>query len=213
MLFYHIHGIETGIGTLDTDISVQVPNWKAFNRLRQALVVEGFLPVQDDVLEKLREDASGIEVDLIPFGPIAGKDFRLHWPKDGPIWHVMGFQEALDAALFLPLTNASRSQVKISLITIPSLAMLKIVAFYDRLTRRTKDGKDIAFVIQHYLQAGNAGRLEGNLQSRAAQDREVAGAVLLGRDIRSVASESTRGYLVERLAQETTSGSASGGHI
>ena len=207
VLFYHLLGIDTGIGTLDTDISVLVPNWGAFNHLRHALAEEGFRAVQDDVPEKLREDASGIEVDLIPFGPIAGKDFRLHWPQNGPVWNVMGFQESFDSALLLPLTEAGRGQLTIPLITIPSLFMLKAVAFYDRVTRRAKDGKDIAFVIQHYLPAGNGGRLEGDLVTRAAQDREAAGAVLLGRDIRSVAAESTRTYLVERLHQETTSAS------
>ena len=38
-------------------------------------------------------------------------------------------------------------------------------------------------------------RLTGDLMNRAAQDREEAGAVLLGRDMRTVASESSREYL------------------
>ncbi len=209
VLFYHMHGIETGIGTMDTDISVQVADWGAFHRLRRALANAGF-KIEEDPVEKIRDTASGNEVDLIPFGPVAGADSRLVWPNDGPTWNVLGFEEALASAILLPLRLAERESVPIPVVTLSSLVMLKIVSFYDRPKERRRDVRDIGFVIGHYLDAGNRERLltQPDLVARAARDSNEAAAVLIGRDMGRVASEATRRYLVERLQQETTSSSA-----
>jgi predicted nucleotidyltransferase len=94
VLFYHMCGIETGISTMDTDISVHVTDWASFNRLRMALKHEGF-QLEKDTVEKVVDEKSGKEVDLIPFGPVAGFDARLVWPNNGPTWNVLGFEEAL----------------------------------------------------------------------------------------------------------------------
>jgi predicted nucleotidyltransferase len=206
VLFYHMHGIETGISTADTDISVHVTDWASFHRLRQALEGAGF-HIAADLVEKIRDKVSGNEVDLIPFGPIAGADARLTWPDSGPTWNVLGFEEALASALKLPIQVAGADHLEIPMVGLASLVLLKMVSFYDRPSVRTKDVRDIGFVIQHYLKAGNRERLlsQPDLVLRAAQDPDLAAAVLLGRDIRSVASEVTRQYLVERLRHESTS--------
>ena len=208
VLFYHIHGIETGISTMDTDISVHVADWASFHRLRSALQHTGF-QIADDPVEKIRDTASGKEVDLIPYGPVAGADARLEWPDQGPTWNVLGFEEALANAILLPVQADGRESVSIPVVTIAALVMLKIVSFYDRPKERVRDVRDIGFVISHYLDAGNRERLlaQADLVARAARDPNVAAAHLLGQDIRSMASEATHRYLVERLRHETTSSS------
>lgn len=211
VLFYHQHGIETGISTMDTDISVHVADWAAFHRLREALARSGF-QTKDDPVEKIVDTGSGQEVDLIPFGPIAGADARLVWPNEGPTWNVLGIQEALASALSIPLPHhgTGGSSAEIPVVTIASLVMLKIVSFYDRPKERVRDVRDIGFVIRHYLDAGNRERLmkHTDLVTRAARDPDAAAAILLGKDIGLVASEATRNYIVDRLRQELTSSSA-----
>lgn len=93
--------------------------------------------------------------------------------------------------------------------TIAALAMLKIVSFFDRPKERVRDARDIGFMINRYLDAGNRERLlaQPDLVARAAREPNVAAAHLLGQDIGSMASEATHRYLVERLRHETTSSS------
>lgn len=209
VLFYHVHGIETGIHTMDTDISVRVADWDSFLRLRAALAGAGFT-LKDDLVEKIVDKDSGEEVDLIPFGPITGGEPHLVWPDNGPTWNVLGFEESLAAALLLPLPVTNAEQVSIPVVTLASLVMLKMMSFYDRPKERIRDVRDIGFVVQHYLDAGNRERLlaQPELVRRAARDPHEAAAVLLGQDMRAIAGMDTRNFLVERLGQETTSSSA-----
>jgi predicted nucleotidyltransferase len=206
VLFYHVHGIETSISTMDTDISVHVPNWAAFHRLRTALDLVNF-EIKKDIVEKIVDKASGKEVDLIPFGPVAGADALLKWPDDGPTWNVLGFDEALGAAIAIPLQTAEGEAVLVPMVTISSLVMLKIMSFYDRPKVRVKDVRDIGFVIRHYLDAGNRERLltQPGLVALAAQKPDEAAAILLGQDIGCVACAATKKYLVDKLAHEITS--------
>lgn len=212
ILFLHMHGIEPGRRTEDVDFSVQVRSWAAFDRLRKALGTAEFTPVDVDHPEKLRDGRTGREIDLVPFGPIAGPSQMLTWPNNGPTWNLKGLDDAFAHAVRLALADTGTSPLTVPLITLSSLVMLKIVSLSDRpKDRKKKDGTDIGFVLQHYLEAGNRERLlaeHGDLVASAARDHEVAGAVLLGRDMRKVASSSTRAYLVERLLHETTSQSA-----
>ncbi|HRT28206.1 MAG TPA: nucleotidyl transferase AbiEii/AbiGii toxin family protein [Kiritimatiellia bacterium] len=208
VLFYHMYGIETGISTMDTDISVRVLDWDSFHRLRSALQHAGF-QIAETPVEKIRDTVSGKEVDLIPFGPVAGADARLEWPDQGPTWNVLGFEEALSNAKLLSIQADGREPVSIPVVTIAALAMLKIVSFFDRPKERVRDARDIGFMITHYLDAGNRERLlaQPDLVARAAREPNVAAAYLLGQDIGIMASEKTHRYLVERLRHETTSSS------
>jgi predicted nucleotidyltransferase len=209
VLFYHVHGIETSISTMDTDISVHVADWASFHRLRTALALENF-EIKKDIVEKIVDKASGKEVDLIPFGPVAGADALLKWPNDGPTWNVMGFDEALGAAIAISLQTAEGEAVSVPMVTISSLVMLKIMSFYDRPKERVRDVRDIGFVIRHYFDAGNRERflLQPALVARAAQKPDEAAAVLLGQDIGCVACEATKKFLVDKLQYEITSKSA-----
>lgn len=37
VLFFHMHGIESGRRTMDVDISVQLPDWDAYQRLSEKM--------------------------------------------------------------------------------------------------------------------------------------------------------------------------------
>jgi len=206
VLFYHVHGIETSISTMDTDISVHVADWASFHRLRTALDLENF-EIKEDIVEKIVDKASGKEVDLIPFGPVAGAEALLKWPDDGPTWNVLGFDEALEYATGIPLQTAEGETALVPMVTISSLVMLKIISFFDRPTVRGKDVRDIGFVIRHYLDAGNRARLllQPDLVTLAAQKPDEAAAVLLGQDIGCMACAATKQFLVDKMEHEITS--------
>lgn len=208
VLFYHMCGIETGISTMDTDISVHVTDWASFNRLRMALKHKGF-QLEKDTVEKVVDEKSGKEVDLIPFGPVAGFDARLVWPNNGPTWNVLGFEEALAFAVRLPVGSRAGAPLSISLVTMASLVMLKIMSFYDRPEARVRDVRDIGFIIRNYLDAGNRERLlmQPVLVARAARNTDEAAAVLIGQDIGNMASAATKRFLVDKLRHETSSSS------
>lgn len=209
VLFYHAHGIVTSISTMDTDISVYVEDWAAFHRLRKALELVDF-DLKKDLVEKIVDKASGKEVDLIPFGPVAGADALLVWPNDGPTWNVLGFDEALGAATAILLQTSAGEAVSVPMVTISSLVMLKIMSFYDRPKERIRDVRDIGFVIRHYLDAGNRERLmaQPDLVALAAQKPDEAAAVLLGQDIGCMACAATKKFLADKLKHEITSKSA-----
>jgi len=208
VLFYHLHDIETERKTLDTDVSVRVANWNAFQNVRGALEKYGF-EGKDNVVEKFIDSVSKREIDVIPFGAVAGSDARLTWPNDGPTWNVLGFEEALNHALFISVQAASGAVRPFRVANIASLVMLKMISFYDRPNDRKRDVRDIGFMIQHYCEAGNQAQLLASPQlvARAAQDPLIASAFLMGMDIQRIAHPDTRAFLLGQLRKETVSSS------
>jgi len=98
------------------------------------------------------------------------------------------------------------------MVTLPSMVMLKMVAFYERLQdRKRKDGADISFTLANYLLVGNRKRLEQGheaiIMDEVDGDIQRAGAVLLGRDIGRVANPVTRLEVITRLKSEADSAS------
>ena len=160
--------------------------------------------------EKLVDRETGRELDLLPFGEIAEDGKTVVWREDNSAWSVVGIQDALDHSLSLPLESGDAVSV-LPMVTIPALVMLKIVAVHDRPEDRfKKDGTDIGFIIRHYLDVGNRGRLSGpdaDVMDRTGDDLDLAAAMLVGRDIASICCEDTAEHVLELLGHETASGS------
>jgi predicted nucleotidyltransferase len=96
----------------------------------------------------------------------------------------LGFDEAFEGAW-----SFLQGDMEIQVVSIPMLVVLKIVAVMDREdVRHKKDGTDIAFILEHYLNVGNRSRLKGNgsdadLMQACGDDLDAATAQLLGRDM------------------------------
>ena len=206
ILFWHMHGLELRRATMDVDISIQIRNWEAYEEFSEALMKDGFENPFNDHPEKLRDKDTGVELDLLPFGEIAGDGRMIVWPQDGSLWNIIGLQDAFEHALHLAVSCDGQTQ-SISFISAPALVMLKIVAVHDRPEDRfKKDGTDIGFVIKHYLDIGNRNRLkappEDDIMARVGDDLDLATAMLLGRDINKIAGEDTLKYVLELLEIE-----------
>lgn len=200
------HGVPVRRNTTDLDFGLQLTDWSEYDRFRTSLSSAGFTQPSADHPEQLA-DQNGICVDLIPFGRIADGETKLRW-RDGDSWVIAGFQDAFDDPLWVQVTGDSGTQ-EVRLASPPALVMLKLVSAHDRPRDRMRlrtDSSDIDFILKNYLSAGNQHRLENtDLMDVEVLDLELAGARLIGEDIRTLASEDTRRRILGILEQETGS--------
>jgi predicted nucleotidyltransferase len=125
------------------------------------------------------------------------------WPPDREVvMNVAGFQDAFEAAV----TVQFEADLSIRVVSLPGLAVLKLLAWSDRGTVDSRDARDLATLLRSYADAGNNDRLyEAEFDAMEAADfnLELAGARLLGRDARLVASENVRAQVLDLLRDST----------
>ena len=77
--------------------------------------------------------------------------------------------------------------------------------------RHMKDGTDISFIVEHYLDTGRRQRLLSpsglEILRGCGNDLDLASAVLLGRDMAEMMEDRTKTFLQKLLQHETQSGS------
>jgi len=136
------HNIKNYRATLDIDIGVRVPNWTQYNKLKEGLVRTGEFK-EDKEFQRLRFQKT-LEIDLIPFGPIAEKSGKIRWPHDDEIvMQIIGFEEAFENSQTLRLRENPVLEIKA--VTLAGLAFMKIISWNDRYPDRKKDAYDLAF--------------------------------------------------------------------
>jgi len=176
-------GLDPRRQTEDADFAFAVRDWAQFSKLRERLIANGFQASNAGVLHVLRH-SSGLPIDLIPFKGIEDEQRQIAWPPQGEsVMNVFGFSEALAVAheALLP------GEVRVKLVSIPALALLKIIAWQDRhLAQPRKDAHDLMLIAKDYLGLGNQDRLWDEHPDWAEDtdfDYERAGARLLGHDL------------------------------
>ncbi|MBU4460633.1 MAG: nucleotidyl transferase AbiEii/AbiGii toxin family protein [Verrucomicrobia bacterium] len=209
VLFEYAHGVPIVRRTMDVDVSVQMRTWADYDRFCATLRGAGFTNPHPGHEERFKDSVTGLEMDMLPYGEIAGDAQAIVWPADNSRWSVIGLEDAFRSALLLPLVAADGGSIEFPVASIPAQFMLKLIATYDRPDdRRNKDGRDLAFILCHCLEAGNRERLLSeatDILGRVGRDLLLAGALLLGRDLSAIVSPATRARVVEILTLETTS--------
>ena len=186
----HLHyeaGIPAQRATEDIDFAFAVRSWDEFSGLRERLVNAGSFKTVEGTPQRLRH-RSTLSVDLVPFGNIENDDRRIAWPPGGDIvMDVFGFSESFSGAekVLMP------GNVKISIVGLPALALLKIIAWDDRHRRFPgKDAADLNLILRSYLAVPrNQERLWSDFAEWAGSpdfDYELSGARMLGHDIRDL---------------------------
>jgi predicted nucleotidyltransferase len=181
----YAHGIDTQRQTHDLDFALSLPDWIAFEALKARLLASGaFTP--SAAAHRLRHRC-GFPVDFVPFGRLETAQRTIAWPPDGDVvMDVFGFQEALGTALDVALPGDARAKI----VSLPALALLKIVCWEDRHYRSPrKDAHDLHLILRNYLKAGNEHRLWERFADWTQEDGfeyELAGARMLGRDIHAL---------------------------
>lgn len=192
IMLTHVYGQAVRRATRDVDIGLYIDSWERFTALKNRLTATGaFFEVHgmSHRMQYLRP--GGIPLDLIPFGGVAGEDQTIAWPPGHDVvLNVAGFQEGLDSADMVDLGEG----LAVHVCTLPSLSVLKLLAWHDRGNENNKDASDLLVLAQAYASAGNTDRLyeeEAWLLEMAGHDPDLAGAALLGKDAATLCSPRT----------------------
>lgn len=197
------HNIKPFRATLDIDIGVRVSDWSQYNKLKEGLVGTGEFKETREYQRLIFHNR--LNIDLIPFGPIADKMGNIKWPPDEEIvMHIIGFEEAFANSQILRLGDDPI--LEINVVTLAGLAVMKIISWKDGYPNRRKDANDLALIMGNYTDAGNAERIfneHSDLLDSEDFDYVKTGARLLGRDIATVLSSDLKDRVLEVLDKET----------
>ena len=181
----YAHGIEPQRQTEDLDFALAIPDWPAFEALRARLLASGAFTASATG-HRLRH-RSDLPVDFVPFGRVETAGRTIAWPPSGNVvMDVFGFREALATALDVVLPGNARTKM----VSLPALALLKIICWEDRHYRSPrKDAHDLHLIVRNYLQAGNEHRLWDRYDAWTLEEGfeyELAGSRMLGHDVRAL---------------------------
>jgi predicted nucleotidyltransferase len=201
ILLHHVFGGAIERATLDVDIGVYLRNWDEFQKLRVRLIETGRFFATEGSPHRLHfAKHGGVPLDLIPFGKVADDGQQIAWPPNRDVvLNVAGFEEAQQFAVLVDLGGGLRARV----CSLPSLAVLKLLAWKDRHTASRKDATDFLLIAQRYAEAGNEDRLYGadlEVLAKSEYDMDLAGAMLLGKDAARTCSTATAQQVNEILS-------------
>lgn len=183
IILTHVFGQEVKRATRDVDLGLYLDGWDRFQHLKDVLVERGMFHAVHHKPHRLHYGSpTGIPLDLIPFGRIEHPAGEIAWPPGNDVvLNVAGFEDAFRSALVVDLGGG----LVIRTCALPSLAVLKLIAWHDRRKYSNKDATDLLFIAQNYAAADNTDRLydsEPELMEAADYNPELAGAYLLGKD-------------------------------
>jgi len=200
------HGINVQRKTEDIDFALAVPNWAGFAALHERLTASGAFEGSTAAAHRLRHH-SGWPVDLVPFDGIESPERKIAWPpRQEFVMDVFGFREALATAHVVLLPGNVQTRV----VSLPALALLKIVCWQDRhYVSPRKDAHDLQMILRHYLVADNESRLWDEFSGWTQGDDfdyELAGPRMLGHDIRRMLDKPGLDQVVNVLLQQVDAG-------
>ncbi len=209
LLLHHVYGQRIRRRTEDVDIGIAVPDWAAFQRLKDALIGRPGFRLRDAphaVFYSAVPGGEPLRIDFVPFGGVEDPNGRILWPPSGDtILSVRGFRAALADAVEvrLPAAGVVRSA------SLPGLVLLKLFAWLDRgrVAPVAKDALDLVAIVAGYADAGQVDRLytdREELLEMCAFDVPLAGALLLADDVKSI----TPPLLLDALHRELSEQSA-----
>jgi predicted nucleotidyltransferase len=132
-------------GTKDVDFGVYVPNEAVYGQLKNRLM-EGYRYTASSTNAFCLLSPHGIPVDLLPFGEIESSGKVLVDGKGLTAINMDGFREVhLNG-----LKKVNFEGDVFNVCTIPSVVLLKLIAFDDRPDQRVKDPLDISSIFKVY---------------------------------------------------------------
>jgi predicted nucleotidyltransferase len=185
---------ERARGTRDIDFAVCIPDVSSYNKLREILITEyGYQASAENAFCLL--SAEGSQVDLLPFGAIEAENRVLIAGKGLTTIGLDGFKEVYEQGL----ETVMLGEESYAICNIPSILILKLIAYDDRPEHRIKDVKDIAVILHYYPQLEEEHIWSNflDLYDDEKSHQEVA-MIGLGREMLYIAQ--SNGKLLERLS-------------
>ena len=206
IIMEHFYEVKAPRMTMDIDLGIKVSSWNKFEKLIVILQKSGKFK---RLKEKHRILYKDIMVDIVPFGGISDKNERIIWPPENEVaMSVMGFNEVYNYSTSVRLQDNPNLDIKIP--TLPGLAILKLFAWRDNYPNRSKDAEDLLFIMKNYEMAGISEELYGSeLQLLESEDfdNQIAGIVLLGKEMGKICTNKTFKYLRKIIDEETSENS------
>ena len=170
--------------TFDIDFACQLAVWNDFERLRQYL--RDRCGLREDARKVhslwLRDEVS---MDIVPCGRIADENGMIAWPPDYEnTLCVLGYDTAKEHAETIAVGDR-----KVKIVKLHWLALLKLQSYVGNPAERTKDLKDLFFIIRNYFDCIDADTriyaadgIDADLLAAEDFDLGIAGAELIVRD-------------------------------
>ncbi len=179
--------------TRDADHVIKLASWAEWETVIADLVQLGFMRSRGEQEHRLHYRIA--EIDLIPYGITSGPDEVLVWRKSGNEMNLTGFSEVFEHAVLIEIVKG----LTLPVIPLWLFAVLKILAYLDR--KFPRDLRDLVYVLEHYESLGNGARRFEVVGAVGGVTYEIAGAQLLGVDIRdkvsSKALSMVRGFVAQ----------------
>ena len=194
------HGLGINRKTNDVDFCIRIGKWEDFENLSVAVINKGF-EEDDNIMHRFYY--KDYQIDLIPFGNVAGRNYTFEWPdKNKKEFSVIGVEEAFTNSDSMIIHKNPEVIIRFS--SLPGLIILKLFAWHENFDRRIRDAGDIYIIITKYLEAGNQDRLFEQHPDiiEKEKDYELAGARLLGRDINAITNHNTIRSMLKILESE-----------
>ncbi|MFL9858173.1 nucleotidyl transferase AbiEii/AbiGii toxin family protein [Paraburkholderia madseniana] len=206
LMLWHVHGIRAERATRDVDVAVCAVSWDAYGALIAGLERTGLFRASAGAQQTLVFDdpdvGRPVPLDLVPFGELEAPEGSVAWPPRGEVvMNVLGFREAIDTSVEIDLGE----RLMVPVVSLPSLVLLKILAWHDRRVSRNTDASDLLLILRNYWDAGNTDRIwvdGADLLERHDFDVGLAASALLGRESRQIALPVTFGAVSAILSDD-----------
>jgi len=194
--------------TVDWDFAVSMTSWEEFAAFYEAAVRSAEARFRaGDTAQRIIHVATGILMDLVPFGRLSEKDGTIRWPQTGQAMSVLGFEEAYESCAQEELPHGLR----IGIVTPALQAALKFMAYSDRGRTETRDLQDLWFILERYARPpANEARVFDELAEffPDASYYEHMDSLLLGWDIGRRCRAATLAAMSRVIKELATEGSS-----
>ena len=182
--------------TKDLDIAIAIPDWDAFEQIKERLVADGFKK-SNDMYQRFYYGA--YEVDIVPYGVVAKEDDNIYWPPEEVVaMSVKGFDEVLSEAITVSIDD----KFKVKIASLHGLFLLKLNAWLDRNAKTSKDAEDMSFILSNYFMANLDREIHQEVYDWENFDEYIVGGYWLAHDLVTLLNVNQLNYYKEVIEGE-----------
>ena len=182
--------------TKDLDIAIAIPDWDAFEQIKERLVADGFKK-SNDMYQRFYYGA--YEVDIVPYGVVAKEDDNIYWPPEEVVaMSVKGFDEVLSEAIKVSIDD----ELKVKIASLHGLFLLKLNAWLDRNAKTSKDAEDMSFILSNYFMANLDREIHQEVYDWENFDEYIVGGYWLAHDLVTLLNVNQLNYYKEVIEGE-----------